>query len=117
MRIFAATVVTIGFMFSFVSGALSAHHSFAPEFDGRVAVTLQGVIAKAEMVNPHSFIYLDVKTPEGTVEQWALEGPALRQLPRRGLGPDMFKTGEPLGVCGDKLVWSNYRQRKCDLDQ
>ena len=137
MRLVAATVLVLGVVFPSASGTPSAHHSFASQFDDRVAVTLHGVIASAEIINPHSFTHIDVKTPDGTIERWALEGPGPLQIARRGLPLDMFKPGEPLGVCGylakngarilqaavlimpagDKLLWHNYRQRKCDLDQ
>ena len=136
MRLVAATVLVLGVVLPSASGTPSAHHSFASQFDDR-AVTLHGVIASAEIINPHSFIHIDVKTPDGTLERWALEGPGPLQLTRRGLPLDMFTPGEPLGVCGylakngsrvlqaavlimpagDKLLWSNYRQRTCDLDQ
>ena len=137
MRLVAITVLVLGVVFPSASGSPSAHHSFASLFDDRVAVTLHGVIASAEMINPHSFIHLDVQTRDGTMERWALEGPGPLQMTRRGLPLDMFKPGEPLGVCGylakngarilqaavlimpggEKMVWSNYRQRKCELDQ
>ena len=95
-----ATVVVLGVVFASASGTPSAHHSFASQFDDRVAVTLHGVIASAEMINPHSFIHIDVKTPDGAMERWALEGPGPLQITRRGLALDLFKPGESLGVCG-----------------
>ena len=79
--------------------AAFAHHSFAGEFDNTIAVTLTGVITSVEMINPHSFIYVDVKK-EGAVERWALEGPNPIQVRRRGLDLAMFKVGDKLGACG-----------------
>ena len=76
-----------------------AHHSFAGEFDNTVAVNLQGVITSVEMINPHSFIYVDVTTG-GSVQRWALEGPNPIQVKRRGLDLAMFKVGDKLGACG-----------------
>jgi hypothetical protein len=76
-----------------------AHHSFAGEFDNSIAVTLQGVVTSVEMINPHSFIYLDVQT-QGRVERWALEGPAPRQVLRMGLQPGAIKPGDEVGACG-----------------
>ena len=77
----------------------SAHHSFSGQFDTSRAVTLHGVVASVEMVNPHSFIYLDVKTDAG-VERYALEGPAPLQFQRRGLPLTLIKVGDELGTCG-----------------
>jgi hypothetical protein len=77
----------------------AAHHSFAAEFDNSIAVTLQGVITSVEMINPHSFIYIDVKT-HGTVERWALEGPGPFQVRRRGLDLAFVKVGDTVGTCG-----------------
>jgi hypothetical protein len=81
------------------TASVFAHHSFAGEFDNSIAVTLQGVVTSVEMVNPHSFIYLDVKTG-GTVERWALEGPGPIQVRRRGLSLTFINVGDELGTCG-----------------
>ena len=50
-----------------------AHHSFAAEFDGSKAVTLKGYVTKVEWTNPHVWFYIDVKQPNGTVENWGFE--------------------------------------------
>ena len=42
-----------------------AHHSFAAEFDASQPVTVNGAVNKMDWVNPHSWIYVDVKEPEG----------------------------------------------------
>src|SRR5688572_2525528 len=82
MRFRIAVALAIGTAFTFTSGATFAHHSFAAEFDNRIPVTLHGEIASVEIVNPHSFIYIDVES-DGAVEQWALEGPGPHQVRRR----------------------------------
>ena len=76
-----------------------AHHSFSGEFDNTIAVNLEGVITSVEMINPHSFIFVDVKT-NGVVERWALEGPNPIQVKRRGMDLALFKVGDKLGACG-----------------
>jgi len=99
MRFRAAIAVTIALAIQFTCGAVLAHHSFAGEFDNTIAVTVHGVVSSVEMVNPHSFIYVDVKA-NGVVERWALEGPAPMQIRRRGLDLEFIKTGDELGACG-----------------
>jgi len=98
MRICAAVVLAMG-VTVLSSGRIFAHHSFAGMFDDAVAVTLSGVVTSVEMVNPHSFIYLDVATA-GATERWALEGPGPTQVYRRGFGAEFIKPGDGLTVCG-----------------
>lgn len=99
MRTRVVIVLALGMAIVSADAATSAHHSFGGEFDNTIAVTLQGVVTSVEMVNPHSFIYLDVKT-NGAVERWALEGPGPIQVQRRGLSLNFIKAGDELGVCG-----------------
>jgi hypothetical protein len=93
-----AIVLTTAWMLQFTPHAI-AHHSFAGEFDNSTAVTLYGLVMSVEMINPHSFIYLDVRTQDG-VERWALEGPGPTLVRRRGLDPTLIKPGNELGACG-----------------
>jgi hypothetical protein len=61
-----------------------AHHSFAAEFDAGKTVTLKGTISKVDWVNPHIFVYLDVKDDAGRTTTWALQ--SLPPLFFRGSG-------------------------------
>ena len=73
MKLCATVALALGTAVLF-GGHAFAHHSFEGEFDNSVAVTITGVVTSVEMINPHSWIYLDVQT-EGAIERWALEGP------------------------------------------
>src|SRR5437763_12065712 len=73
---------SIGILFSTLK--LPAHHAFAAEFDTNKPVKLRGIVAKVEMVNPHSWIYVDVKNEDGTTVQWMLEAGSPNVLIRRG---------------------------------
>jgi hypothetical protein len=80
--------------------ALSAHHAFSAEFDATKPVTLQGVVTKFEMINPHSWIYIDVKDDDGKVTNWAVELGAPNALFRRGFRKDTITTGAELMING-----------------
>jgi len=71
-----------------------AHHSFAAEFDGNKKVTLTGVVTKVDWVNPHAYIYVDVKGEDGAVVNWAIESGAPNVLYRQGWRKDDLKAGD-----------------------
>jgi DNA/RNA endonuclease YhcR with UshA esterase domain len=79
---------------------VSAHHSFAGEFDVEKPIKLQGTITKVEWINPHAWIHIDVKKPDGTVESWAIEGGTPNTLYRRGITRDSVKAGMVINVDG-----------------
>jgi hypothetical protein len=72
---------------------LPAHHAFTAEFDTKKPVKLRGTIAKIEMVNPHSWIYIDVKNDDGTTSQWMLEAGSPNVLVRRGFSKAAIPKG------------------------
>ena len=73
--------------------SLWAHHAFSAEFDTQKPVKLRGVVAKIEMVNPHSWIYIDVKNDDGTITQWMLEAGSPNVLIRRGFSKGSLPKG------------------------
>lgn len=79
---------------------LSAHHSFAAEFDLDKPITLHGTAVKWEMINPHSYITLDVKNDDGTVTRWSIEMGAPSALYRNGWRKDSVKVGDELTING-----------------
>jgi uncharacterized protein DUF6152 len=81
-----------------------AHHSFAAEFDVNQPITLKGTLTKMEWFNPHGWIYIDVKEPNGKVTNWGIEAGAPTALLRRGLR----KTDFPLGI---EVVVEGYRAK------
>jgi len=50
-----------------------AHHAFATEFDSSKPLVVEGTVTRARLVNPHSWIYLDVKNADGSVTNWGFE--------------------------------------------
>ena len=54
--------------------AVLAHHAFAAEFDASKPFKIRGTIVKMEWINPHTWLHLDVKRPDGKTERWMIEG-------------------------------------------
>lgn len=77
-----------------------AHHSFAAEFDASKPVKLEGTVTKMEWINPHSWIHIDVKNPDGTVTSWMIEGGSPNSLLRRGFTKHSLEPGTKIIVEG-----------------
>ena len=92
-----------------------AHHSFAAEFDAKKPVTLQGVVTKMEWINPHSWIHIDVKKPDGTVEKWMVEGGAPNALLRRGWNKNSLPEGTEIVVEGFQAKDGSNRANGRDI--
>jgi hypothetical protein len=81
-------------------GGLLAHHAFTAEFDAGQPIVLKGVVSKAEWVNPHSWVYLDVKDDAGKTTTWAVECGAPNALLRRGWNKNSLPIGSQIVVDG-----------------
>jgi Family of unknown function (DUF6152) len=77
-----------------------AHHAFAAEYDAAKPFALTGILTKIEWVNPHSWIYVDVKSPEGKVTSWQFEFGAPNALLRGGLHKSDLPIGGEVRVKG-----------------
>ena len=77
-----------------------AHHAFAAEFDINKPVKLQGTVTQMEWINPHSWIHLDVKGPDGKVTNWMVEGGSPNILLRRGFTKKSLEVGTEIVVEG-----------------
>lgn len=90
------------------TGSLLAHHSLA-NFDTTKAVRVKGTIVQFQALNPHSYFFLEQKETDGSMRRWAVEGPSLIQLNRKGVAKDVLKPGEVVEVCGyvpkEAIVW------------
>ena len=93
----AAAALALG---SVAAAPALAHHAFAAEFDADQKIDLKGVVTKAKWVNPHSWLYFDVKNADGTVTNWGVEFGTPNALQRKGLTKDVIKTGTPVHIKG-----------------
>jgi hypothetical protein len=78
----------------------AAHHAFAAEFDVNQPVKVHGTITKVEWVNPHAWIYVDVKGPDGKVVNWHFELGPPNALFRLGWRKDTIPTGTEVDITG-----------------
>jgi hypothetical protein len=92
-----------------------AHHAFAAEFDAKKPVRLQGTVTKVEWVNPHAWIHVDVKKPDGTVEKWMIEGGTPNTLFRRGFTKNSLLPGTVIVIDGYQAKDGSLRANGRDL--
>ncbi len=84
-------IVAAGLLLAAIPAA--AHHAFAAEFDSTKPVKLQGTVVKVDLVNPHSWISIDVKNADGTTSRWMVEGGSPNALIRHGFTRDTLPKG------------------------
>ena len=95
--------------------AAHAHHAFAAEFDANKPVTLQGTITKVDWINPHIWIYMDVKETDGTLSNWGVEGGAPNALFRRGWNLKSVPAGTAVVIDGFRAKNGTKRANGKDI--
>lgn len=95
----AVAVSALGMLLA-AAAAVSAHHAFAAEFDANKPVKFKGVVTKMEWVNPHVWLHLEVKKPDGKVEKWAIEAGTPNVLFRRGFNRKSLLPGTVVVIDG-----------------
>jgi hypothetical protein len=93
----------------------SAHHAFSAEFDAKKPVKLRGVVTKMEWINPHSWIHIDVKEPNGKVTAWMVEGGAPNALLRRGFTKNSLPVGTEVLIEGYQAKDGSMRANGRDI--
>lgn len=106
MRI--ATLSLITFSYLLAAAPARAHHAFATEFDVESPVSLAGTVTKVELINPHSWIHVEVIDDNGEAAVWMIEGGSPNALVRRGI----TKASIPIG---SELVIRGYQARDGSL--
>ena len=92
-----------------------AHHAFTAEFDAKKPLKLRGTVAKVELINPHSWIHIDVKNSDGTTTRWMIEGGTPNTLLRRGFTKNSLPAGTEILVDGYQAKDGSNRANGRDL--
>jgi len=94
---------------------LFAHHAFTAEFDAKKPLKLKGTVQKVELINPHSWIHIDVKNSDGTTTRWMIEGGTPNTLLRRGITKNSLPIGTEILVDGYQAKDGSNRANGRDL--
>ena len=114
MKIATAVMTAVGLLVA-LSLPVTAHHSFSAEFDSTRQVTITGEVAMMEWVNPHSWLHIDVKKDDGTVERWKVEGGSPSVLFRLGWNRNSLPAGTKVTVVGFQAKDGSLRASSRDL--
>ena len=79
---------------------MMAHHSFAAEYDSAKTITVKGVVQKVAWVNPHAYVWVDVKDDSGKMVTYAFESLSPNALARSGWTRNSLKPGDEVTVDG-----------------
>jgi hypothetical protein len=108
-----AVVVTIAGLV--LAAPAWGHHAFAAEFDAKKPVHLEGVVSKVELINPHAWIHVDVKGPDGKVTTWMVEAGSPNVLLRRGFSKTTVAPGTAVVVEGYQSKDGSMRANGRDI--
>ena len=109
------SIVIAGFGLLLAAVPVLAHHAFNSEFDAKKHIEFRGTVTKMEWINPHAWIHVDVKKPDGTVEAWMIEAGTPNTLLRRGLTKNSLLPGTEIKVDGYQSKDGSLRANGRDL--
>ena len=115
-KLTVGAIAIAGATLFFPPAPMHAHHAFAAEFDDKKPVRFEdATVTKVQLINPHSWIYVDVQTPDGKVENWAIEAGSPNILLRRGITKDTLKVGQKIIIEGYQSKDGSHRANGRDL--
>ncbi len=97
--------------------ATHAHHSISSLYDSSRQVTIEGIVAEFQLVNPHPFLLIDVKGRTGEAQRWQLEMDNRRELVSIGVTASTFKPGDLVVVTGSLARISGQKLYLLRLDR
>ena len=111
----ALIVAAAGVLVILAAVPMWAHHAFAAEFDAKQPVKFKATVTRMEWTNPHVWIHVDVKQPDGTVEKWSIEAGTPNVLFRRGFTKQALLPGTEILVDGYRAKDGSRRANGRDL--
>jgi hypothetical protein len=116
VKLIAGAVIAAAVALLISPSPARAHHAFAAEFDEKKPIKfVDATVTRVMLINPHSWIYVDVKQADGTTENWAIEAGSPNILLRRGITKDTLKVGEKIVVDGYQSKDGSHRANGRDL--
>ena len=97
----AVPLCAAAFVLAVTTGRLFAHHSHG-NYDMTTYTSIKGTIKEVHWMNPHTWIYLDVKKDDGKVEAWAFEMGSPNRLMRYGWNQDSLASGTTVTIAGSQ---------------
>ena len=94
------TLASLAVFVLLAAATAGAHHAWNITFTEEKPVVIKGTLAKVDLVNPHSWFWIDAKNKDGSVTHWAIEGGPPNGLIRNGINKETLKLGEELTVYG-----------------
>ncbi|HEY6362721.1 MAG TPA: DUF6152 family protein [Vicinamibacterales bacterium] len=93
----STVLAVVGFLWAV---PVSSHHAFSVAFDLQRPVSVEGVVTEVKWENPHSWIFVEAKRPDGSVERWRFETQPPNTLRRTGVTAAMLKPGVTVTLKG-----------------
>ena len=111
----AITLASVSVLLVLAVAPAWAHHAFAAEFDAKNPVKFKAKVTRMEWTNPHVWIHVEVKQPNGTVEKWAIEAGTPNVLYRRGFTKQSLLPGTEILIDGYRAKDGSRRANGRDL--
>jgi hypothetical protein len=115
MRKQLVAIAVMGLFLAGMAVPVFAHHAFAAEFDAKRPVRFEATVTRMQWTNPHVWIHVDVKKPDGTIEKWAFEAGTPNVLFRRGFTKNSLLPGTKIVVDGYQAKDGSRRANGRDI--